>query len=56
MNNKVIVIGGGGHARVIIDIIRLSHDKIEGVLDDVLEPGCFVGGYPVLGKVEDMDK
>lgn len=37
MQKKVIIIGAGGHARVIADIIKKSDDEIVGFLDDNLE-------------------
>lgn len=33
MNRPVIVLGGGGHARVLIDALRLSKNQILGVTD-----------------------
>lgn len=49
MNKKVIIIGAGGHGKVIADIITASQDTVIGFLDDGLEKGSFVSGYPVLG-------
>lgn len=37
MQKKVIIIGAGGHARVIADIIKKSNDEIIGFLDDNVE-------------------
>lgn len=37
MQKKVIIIGAGGHARVIADIIKKSNDEIVGFLDDNAE-------------------
>lgn len=49
--NQVIIIGAGGHGRVIADIVLHSGDKLLGFLDDNrTEP---VWGYPVLGKIRD---
>ena len=44
---NVIIIGAGGHSRVIADIIKLSDDKIVGFLDDNLD---------ILGKIIYDDK
>lgn len=58
MNNmgqmeKIIILGGGGHAKVLIDtILSLDHFKIEGVLDPKLKKGSDVLGVPVLGNDE----
>lgn len=53
MSEKVIVIGGGGHARSVIDCVRSSGAEPIGVLDDSLERGTLVLGVPVLGPVAD---
>lgn len=41
---NVIIIGAGGHARVIADIVRLAGDRVLGFLDD---------NVPALGQVKD---
>ena len=43
MHKDVIVIGAGGHAKVIVDIVRKSGDNLVGFLDDSKESGteCF---------------
>lgn len=47
---KIVFLGGGGHARVLIDLIRtsLKYD-IWGILDSGLEVGAMVSGVAVLG-------
>lgn len=45
----VIIIGAGGHARVIADIVRCSGDRVLGFLDDAAPSADL----PVLGKVKD---
>lgn len=49
---KVIIIGAGGHARVIADIITLSGDIVLGFLDDK-DPQEFPG-VSILGKLSDI--
>jgi len=51
MSEKVIVIGGGGHAKVVIDCIQAAGNTVAGILDDGLEPGGTVLGIPVLGSI-----
>lgn len=51
MPNEVIVIGAGGHGRVIGDIIQQSGDVVLGFLDDNVNG--VVMGLPVLGKIAD---
>lgn len=56
MSKAVILIGGGGHAKVIIDCIRAEGNEVVGVLDDGLEPGTKVLDVPVLGKTKDYGR
>ena len=51
MSSEVIVIGAGGHARVVADIIQHVGDIVLGFLDDNIEG--MVMGLPVLGKIAD---
>ena len=50
MAESVILIGGGGHAKVIIDCVHAGGDQVVGILDDALDPGTEILGVPVLGK------
>lgn len=55
---KIVVIGGGGHAKVVIDIIKESGyeaSEIE-VLDDNLDVGSKILSCKVAGKVKDVLK
>lgn len=48
---KIIIIGGGGHARVLMEIIKMSGQyEIEGILDPQLNPGLKISGVTVLGN------
>lgn len=52
MNKKVIIIGAGGHAKVVADIIEKSGDQIIGFLDDRIEKGTkVIGDYKVIGNL-----
>ena len=49
----IIVYGGGGHGKSLIDLLRsLGVFHITGVIDDGLEPGSLIMGLPVLGGKE----
>jgi sugar O-acyltransferase (sialic acid O-acetyltransferase NeuD family) len=50
MNNKIILVGGGGHCKACIEVIEAS-DKfvIAGIIDKQLPSGGKFMGYPVLG-------
>lgn len=56
MNKSVIIIGAGGHGKVIADIVRASGDILLGFLDDGHSPSDSVAGIPVLGGVCDYEK
>ena len=61
MPKKIIIIGGVGTGTVIAatieDIIQDSQEwEILGFLNDHMEIGQEVGGFPVLGKVDDAQR
>lgn len=48
--NAVIVYGGGGHGKAVIDLLRAAGGyTLIGVIDEGLEPGDMVLDSPVLG-------
>jgi sugar O-acyltransferase (sialic acid O-acetyltransferase NeuD family) len=50
---RVVVIGGGGHGSVVIDIIeKLPQFTLVGILDSKLTPGTHHLDYEVLGPPE----
>lgn len=54
MKDKLVILGGGGHAKVLIDAIESSAGpSIAGILDPSLRKGKRISGYPVLGS-DDM--
>lgn len=55
MSESYILIGGSGHAKVIMDCIRTSGNEIAGILDDGLAVDTKVLGVPVLGKTGDYE-
>lgn len=54
MAESVILIGAGGHGKVIADAIIRQGDKILGFLDD--NKNCDTGVYSYLGEIEDFHK
>ncbi len=50
MCKSVVIIGAGGHARVVADIIKKSGNRVEGYLDD------FNTGKNILGTISDCEK
>lgn len=51
MSKQIVIIGAGGHGKVVADIVMLSGDTVLGFLDDGKAPGETVCGIPVLGPV-----
>ena len=57
MNEKVIVIGAGGHAKVVADAIRKSGDIVLGFLDDhKSKTTTSFYGAEILGAISEYDK
>ena len=55
--SSVLVIGAGGHAKVVIATLRTSGLEVTGVLDDRIETwGRSVLGCPVLGGLEQLEQ
>lgn len=55
MSESYILIGGSGHAKVVMDCIRASGSEVAGILDDGLAVGTQVLDVPVLGKTADFE-
>lgn len=57
MNNKLLLIGGGGHCRSVLDTIyRIeTYDDI-GIIDTAIPIGNYVLDTPVIGTDEDLKK
>lgn len=52
MYKKIVIIGAGGHGKVIADIIEKSGDEIVGFLDDNKELGTTViNNYKIIGDL-----
>lgn len=56
MCKKVVIIGTGGHGKVVADIVRKSNDIVKGFLDDDERLLDIFAGSAVLGKVDDYIK
>lgn len=51
-SHPVIVIGAGGHAKVVIDTLRQMNQSILGLVDPCMKQGELVHGVEVLGGDE----
>lgn len=57
MNEKIILIGGGGHCRSCIDVIEQEGKyDIYGIIDVSESIDNKIFGYPVIGSDEDIPK
>ena len=57
MGKQVVIIGAGGHAKVIADIVRKSGDFVKGFLDDnASKTGSEFFGSVILGTSADYEK
>lgn len=57
MNKKVVILGAGGHAKSIADIVLKSGDQVVGFLDDNIEKGTVIiksKEIKVIGKIDDV--
>ena len=54
MTDGIIILGAGGHAKVVADIVLSCGEKLFGFLDDN-EVGDVLG-FPILGTLKDITK
>ena len=54
--NSVIIVGAGGHGKVVADIIKAFGDEVFGYLDDDTTLGDTFNDYPILGIGDDFNK
>lgn len=53
MAEEIIIIGAGGLGKEVVFLVqRLSNYQILGFIDDNIEPGTIVCGYPILGDLK----
>ena len=54
--NKIILIGGGGHCKSVIDVVeREARFEIAGIVDKPEFLGTKILGYPVIGNDTDLE-
>ncbi|MDD5211960.1 MAG: acetyltransferase [Sulfuricurvum sp.] len=57
MKPKILLIGGGGHCRSLIDVIEMEGSFIiSGIIDQKERIGEKVLGYEIIGCDEDLEK
>jgi len=52
MSSPIVILGAGGHARVVADICRSIGREVAGFLTPDVEPGTSIGALAVLGSDE----
>lgn len=56
-SKEIVLIGGGGHCKVVIDSIRKSNKyNIIGIVDTKVEQNKLIAGVPVLGGDDKLKK
>ena len=54
---SILIYGGGGHSKMVIDLLRGSHSfNIVGIVDDGRPAGDNVMGIPILGGKETLSR
>jgi len=54
---EILLLGGGGHCKSVIDVIEQEGKfKIAGIIDNNLKLGTKILDYEVIGKDEDLEK
>jgi UDP-perosamine 4-acetyltransferase len=54
---EVLVLGTGGHARVVAALLAHTSHRVRGFLDRVqVRPGEAIGGHPVIGTFADLER
>ncbi len=57
MRKKILLIGGGGHCRSVIDVIELQKEfEIFGIIDKKENLGKKVLNYEIIGTDDDLEK
>ena len=51
---KLILIGGGGHCKAVIDVLLSSGRSIFGIIDNALKKGSSILGIPVIGSDDNL--
>ena len=55
--DDIILVGGGGHCRSVIDVIELENKyQIAGIVDKEDRLGLSILGYEVIGSDDDLQK
>lgn len=53
---RLLLVGGGGHGRVLLATLQAAGRHVDGILDPQLPRGGSVGGVPVLGDDGELER
>lgn len=54
---KIVIIGAGGHSKVLIDIIeKEAKYELVGLIDDYFKAGTIVLGYEIIGNMKTFNE
>ncbi|WP_122642457.1 acetyltransferase [Luxibacter massiliensis] len=56
MKQQVILIGAGGHCKIIIESLDTDRFEIIGIIDSFTPKGTFICDIPVIGTDDDAEK
>jgi len=57
MSNKILLFGGGGHCRSVLDSLLEQNTYADiAIADDNIMPGTAIMGVPVIGNGDDLPK
>ncbi len=56
MNKKIILVGGGGHCKSVIDVAISTGFEILGILEKAITDKSDVMGYKIIGTDDDIPK
>lgn len=54
--NGYVIIGAGGHAKVVIDSLKMQGKEILGLTDAKYHEGMYCEGFPVVGTDECLER
>lgn len=53
LNKSIILLGGGGHASVLLEILALEKSEVIGIIDPHKKKGASISGIPIIGNNDD---
>lgn len=54
LSRSVIVLGGGGHASVLLEILASHNSRVIGIVDPHKKKGSLINGIPIISNNDDI--